>query len=26
LFKGSRGVHVEIALEQFLASREAGGG
>jgi UDP-N-acetylmuramoyl-tripeptide--D-alanyl-D-alanine ligase len=25
LFKGSRGVHVELALEQFLASQEAGG-
>jgi len=24
LFKGSRGVHVELALEQFLASQEAG--
>jgi UDP-N-acetylmuramyl pentapeptide synthase len=24
LFKGSRGVHVERALEQFLASPEAG--
>ena len=26
LFKGSRGVHVELALQQFLASQEAGGG
>jgi UDP-N-acetylmuramoyl-tripeptide--D-alanyl-D-alanine ligase len=26
LFKGSRGVHVELALEQFLASEEATGG
>jgi len=26
LFKGSRGVHVELALEQFLASDEAMGG
>jgi UDP-N-acetylmuramoyl-tripeptide--D-alanyl-D-alanine ligase len=26
LFKGSRGVHVELALEQFLASDEATGG
>jgi UDP-N-acetylmuramoyl-tripeptide--D-alanyl-D-alanine ligase len=26
LFKGSRGVHVELALEQFLAPQEAGGG
>jgi UDP-N-acetylmuramoyl-tripeptide--D-alanyl-D-alanine ligase len=25
LFKGSRGVHVELALAQFLASQEAGG-
>jgi UDP-N-acetylmuramoyl-tripeptide--D-alanyl-D-alanine ligase len=25
LFKGSRGVHVELALEQFLASQEGGG-
>jgi UDP-N-acetylmuramoyl-tripeptide--D-alanyl-D-alanine ligase len=25
LFKGSRGVHVELALEQFLASSEGGG-
>ena len=25
LFKGSRGVHVERALEQFLASQEGGG-
>ena len=24
LFKGSRGVHVELALEQFLASQEGG--
>jgi UDP-N-acetylmuramoyl-tripeptide--D-alanyl-D-alanine ligase len=24
LFKGSRGVHVELALEQFLTSQEAG--
>jgi UDP-N-acetylmuramoyl-tripeptide--D-alanyl-D-alanine ligase len=26
LFKGSRGVHVELALQQFLASDEATGG
>jgi UDP-N-acetylmuramoyl-tripeptide--D-alanyl-D-alanine ligase len=26
LFKGSRGVHVELALEQFLASQEGGRG
>ena len=26
LFKGSRGVHVELALEQFVASEEATGG
>jgi UDP-N-acetylmuramoyl-tripeptide--D-alanyl-D-alanine ligase len=26
LFKGSRGVHVELALEQFLSSDEATGG
>jgi UDP-N-acetylmuramyl pentapeptide synthase len=26
LFKGSRGVHVELALEQFLASDEVTGG
>lgn len=25
LFKGSRGVHVELALDQFLASSDAGG-
>jgi UDP-N-acetylmuramoyl-tripeptide--D-alanyl-D-alanine ligase len=25
LFKGSRGVHVELALERFLANQEAGG-
>jgi UDP-N-acetylmuramoyl-tripeptide--D-alanyl-D-alanine ligase len=25
LFKGSRGIHVELAMEQFLASQEAGG-
>jgi UDP-N-acetylmuramoyl-tripeptide--D-alanyl-D-alanine ligase len=26
LFKGSRGVHVELAVQQFLASNEATGG
>jgi UDP-N-acetylmuramoyl-tripeptide--D-alanyl-D-alanine ligase len=25
LFKGSRGIHVELAMERFLASQEAGG-